>query len=839
MLGLSTRTRGERRTAGILEKRAFPLVDAHAYEALTRMTPNTTRIALSAGLCISGLCQADETTARAHLAGAEATAYLQQGSSRIELVKPMGVRQRHLDEAGVTIFEKFIGDRRLHGARVIVVEDADGTITQVYDDPTDRLTLIRGPLGVTQESAVDLAEWFVPEAIDSTAELVWFRTGGEAVQAWEVTSTLADLGAPASPTHFEMVLDAATGEVLSERQIDTKTYAPGSPEAADGVFPRIVINNTIGAQGARDYAAPFDAVVRIGGCSGTLIAPNVVLSARHCGISAGTLVRFGDNSNSADFTTTVQSTSLPDGNGSLLDGGDVSIHVLNANVPANIAEPMRLIDETNELVGKVAATVGYGFNGLGSVGHQFSADGFRWGGENVIDVYGSPANSGGSNIISTDFDNSAGSTNTIPSSSSSPLEFEATTAPGDSGGPVLVQSGTEWVIAGVLSGGTTSTSVFGDISWWTGTALFRDDIEAAGGDFITGLDIILPNTLPEIVASGGGDTIPVSIEPSPDNPVVAGSGTFHVDAGSGFQQIPLASNGTNSFTATFPAAEACPSSIEYFFSFDLQSGETVTAPVGALSQSPTVFSAVAADVVDVDDLYDFEAPVGFTVGEPGDTATTGVWVRVDPIGTGAQPENDNSANGTIAWVTGQGSVGGSLGENDIDGGTTTLVSNQIDLSGTELAVIDYARWYSNNAGAAPNADVFEVFVSDDDGQTYVLVETVGPTGSGTSGGWIETGFTVSDFVALSSTVRVKFVASDLNAASVVEAAIDDVRILGVSCSDEPCLADTNNDGEVTPADFNAWIAAFNADAPECDQNGDGLCAPDDFNAWVLNFNAGC
>ncbi|MEO1535988.1 MAG: GC-type dockerin domain-anchored protein [Planctomycetota bacterium] len=158
---------------------------------------------------------------------------------------------------------------------------------------------------------------------------------------------------------------------------------------------------------------------------------------------------------------------------------------------------------------------------------------------------------------------------------------------------------------------------------------------------------------------------------------------------------------------------------------------------------------------------------------------------------------------------------------------------------TELAVIDYARWYSNNAGAAPNADVFEVFVSDDDGQTYVLVETVGPTGPGTSGGWIETGFTVSDFVALSSTVRVKFVASDLNAASVVEAAIDDVRILGVSCSDEPCLADTNNDGEVTPADFNAWIAAFNADAPECDQNGDGLCAPDDFNAWVLNFNAGC
>jgi D-alanyl-D-alanine carboxypeptidase len=66
---------------------------------------------------------------------------------------------------------------------------------------------------------------------------VWFRTGDEAVLAWEVTTSLADLGLPASPTHFEMVIDAQTGDVLSERQIDTKTYAPGSPEAADGVFP--------------------------------------------------------------------------------------------------------------------------------------------------------------------------------------------------------------------------------------------------------------------------------------------------------------------------------------------------------------------------------------------------------------------------------------------------------------------------------------------------------------------------------------------------------------------------------------------------------------------------
>ena len=54
-----------------------------------------------------------------------------------------------------------------------------------------------------------------------------------------------------------------------------------------------------------------------------------------------------------------------------------------------------------------------------------------------------------------------------------------------------------------------------------------------------------------------------------------------------------------------------------------------------------------------------------------------------------------------------------------------------------------------------------------------------------------------------------------------------------------CPADTNGDGIVSPADFNAWILAFNSMSPACDQNGDGLCTPADFNAWILNFNAGC
>jgi len=54
-----------------------------------------------------------------------------------------------------------------------------------------------------------------------------------------------------------------------------------------------------------------------------------------------------------------------------------------------------------------------------------------------------------------------------------------------------------------------------------------------------------------------------------------------------------------------------------------------------------------------------------------------------------------------------------------------------------------------------------------------------------------------------------------------------------------CLADTNGDGELSPADFSAWVSAFNTMSPACDQNADSLCNPADFSAWVTSYNAGC
>lgn len=58
-------------------------------------------------------------------------------------------------------------------------------------------------------------------------------------------------------------------------------------------------------------------------------------------------------------------------------------------------------------------------------------------------------------------------------------------------------------------------------------------------------------------------------------------------------------------------------------------------------------------------------------------------------------------------------------------------------------------------------------------------------------------------------------------------------------SGNDCFADTNGDGLVSPADFSAWVAAFNDNTPACDQNENGSCTPADFSAWVSNYNTGC
>ncbi len=271
---------------------------------------------------------------------------------------------------------------------------------------------------------------------------------------------------------------------------------------------------------------------------------------------------------------------------------------------------------------------------------------------------------------------------------------------------------------------------------------------------------------------------------------------------------PMSQAGEGLYLATLPAA-ACGSVIDVAFGIDTTSG------VPLILQSTDVPWTVEV----IDELIAFEDDAetdqGWMLGVAGDTATTGVWVRVDPNGTAAQPEDDASDPGVNCFVTGQGSVGGSVGENDIDGGFTTLVTPTIDTSDFDVMTVSFAYWYRNDAGASPGEDSMQVELSTDGGGNWSLLTDISENATS----WrifeadIETNF--------SPTTMVRFVASDLGAGSVVEAAIDDFSLSARSCGKIACPGDFNGDDLVDGADLGLLLAAWNSNAPEADLDGSG------------------
>ena len=282
-------------------------------------------------------------------------------------------------------------------------------------------------------------------------------------------------------------------------------------------------------------------------------------------------------------------------------------------------------------------------------------------------------------------------------------------------------------------------------------------------------DLISPN----------GEQMDVTITAALGANLQANTPMLHLDTGSGFSATPMANLGGGVYRASFPALP-CGATVSYYFSASTTDGVTWHEPAGA----PTyLYGATAATSVTVEFSENLETNPGWNAGVAGDDASTGVWTRVNPIGTGAQPEDDHTDDpGSDCYVTGQGSLGGSLGENDVDGGTTTLRTSTFDASGGDCTV-RYWRWYSNSSGSGPGEDVFVVDVSNNNGGSWTNVEVVGPTGPETLGGWFQHSFKVSDVITPTSQMRMRFVASDLINGSIVEAAIDDFEVVVFDCTD--------------------------------------------------------
>ncbi len=253
----------------------------------------------------------------------------------------------------------------------------------------------------------------------------------------------------------------------------------------------------------------------------------------------------------------------------------------------------------------------------------------------------------------------------------------------------------------------------------------------------------------------------------PDSP------SIHVAIDGGpYESTTLRSLGGSIYEAAIPAVE-CGTAAAYYLSAETDQGDLVTDP----SDAPDVAFAAAAGLFEVL-TDDFETDKGWSV--VNENLADGAWQRGVPVGGGERgdPPTDYDGSGQCYLTANR------AGNSDVDDGTTHLISPRIDLS-TGDAVISYARWYSNNFGNAPNQDIFTVAVSNNDGNSWTTAEIVGPTGEEAGGGWYTHSFQVSEFVAPTDQVRVRFTASDLGEGSVVEAGVDKFAVEQFICDQDP------------------------------------------------------
>lgn len=258
----------------------------------------------------------------------------------------------------------------------------------------------------------------------------------------------------------------------------------------------------------------------------------------------------------------------------------------------------------------------------------------------------------------------------------------------------------------------------------------------------------------------------------------------------------MTNTGGNSYQATISSQPVGTIVSYYITADDINNNVAATDPIGA---ARTVYPNLPYHImvgftsVGEDDGADLVQDFGvWTIGLPSDNNTTGDWLAAIPLGSYQTPgdpsticqtdEDHTVAPGEICFVTGNASsTSDGLGTNDVDGGVTTLQSPTFDLTQNQNPTFTYWRWYTNSpaSGANPNADWWQVSISDDNGATWVPIENnmIGEIG------WRRHAFRVSDYVSLTNQVMLQFQASDsirpgqnLDGGSLVEAALDDITL---------------------------------------------------------------
>ncbi len=327
--------------------------------------------------------------------------------------------------------------------------------------------------------------------------------------------------------------------------------------------------------------------------------------------------------------------------------------------------------------------------------------------------------------------------------------------------------------------------------------------------------------------------------------------------GSGFVEVPLVSNGGNSYTATIPAQDCNPNhdalpdggfDVSYFISVEGVNTGLTTFP--DLNEAALLGYNIGEAMLVFED--NFELDTGWSVSGGAKGPLDGMWERGVPMGDGGfgDPTVDADGSGSC-FVTGN-TAGGV--NSDVDS-LTILTSPVFDIADMIEPTMIYSRWYDNTGGGtgtAPGADVMEVGISYDGGESYETLDIIGPNNEESMGGWIVSELPLDSFQPGTSMMRVRFLVSDMGQGSIIEAGVDDVTIRGLVCeSVDACPADLAGNPDGTPDgllnffDVSAYLALYGSGNPDADLAGNPDGSPDgmlnffDVSEYLLQFSMGC
>lgn len=183
-------------------------------------------------------------------------------------------------------------------------------------------------------------------------------------------------------------------------------------------------------------------------------------------------------------------------------------------------------------------------------------------------------------------------------------------------------------------------------------------------------------------------------------------------------------------------------------------------------------------------------------------------------------------NGDHDFDAGEGVFGFGLARN-----TTSIPSLRLQFVGEDALNVDVSDLVDFGDQLRLEAEVMQ----DQSGEMSVIMRmehVTDGTGMQTLGQGVTFPEATTKQLSDVNTVQIRFDSGN--------SVIDDIRVERIPT---PCeIADTNADGQTTPADFTFWVGCYSLglDFPGCetgDQNGDGVLTPADFTTWINNYNS--